>query len=309
MSLLNIPNQSRTSYRLAVNTALQSLAVDHADAIAPDPTYAYMMWADTSGSPTVIVKQRNAANAAWVNVGVLDASGHRPYYNGASLGDAATKTVGSSSGQVALLGAGGVFPASYLPTSASEVPTGAIMDFFGATAPSGWYLLDGSTIGPAASLAIFADDNLEALFLHIWSNSTNTWNAVSGGRGASNAADWAANKTIQLPDARGCTTIALDNLGGTAASRVTLLSTSGANSTINGARGGAQTHKLANNETPAHTHTVPLVQTSGAGSSGIDAIHVTSRNAAVPETTSSFGGGSAHSNTQPWVALGKIIKA
>jgi hypothetical protein len=117
------------------------------------------------------------------------------------------------------------------------VPTGTVMSgYFGTTAPAGFLFVDGKTIGNAASSGTArANADCEALFTKLWDYTSLT---VSGGRGANAAADWAANKTIALPDHRGKTMAALDNLGGTNAA---VLSPSGIASTTRAATGGAAT--------------------------------------------------------------------
>ena len=65
---LNIDNISRSLFRAEVNQSLQALASLSSGATAPTTTYAYMLWADTT---TGILKQRNAANSAWINKGTI----------------------------------------------------------------------------------------------------------------------------------------------------------------------------------------------------------------------------------------------
>ena len=87
-------------------------------------------------------------------------------------------------------------------------PTGVIDHFFGTTPPAGWVTRNGETIGSAASGATNrANADTEALFAHIWGETSNTGDFViqdsSGSpttRGASAAADFAANKRMPLPD-------------------------------------------------------------------------------------------------------------
>lgn len=62
---MNISNQTFTATRADINAALQALASNNSGATEPSSTYAYQWWADTT---TGILKQRNAANSAWINV-------------------------------------------------------------------------------------------------------------------------------------------------------------------------------------------------------------------------------------------------
>lgn len=83
---------------------------------------------------------------------------------------------------------------------------------------SGWVRLNARTIGSSSSGATErANADCETLFLHLWNNYTNTAAPVTGGRGASAAADWAANKTIAPPDMRGRGPFGVDDMGSTAA--------------------------------------------------------------------------------------------
>ncbi len=64
---------------------------------------------------------------------------------------------------------------------------------------TGWVVMDDGTIGSAASGASNrANADTSALFTVLWDNVADQWAPVSTGRGASAAADFAADKTIQL---------------------------------------------------------------------------------------------------------------
>lgn len=68
-----------------------------------------------------------------------------------------------------------------------------------STAPTGWVLANDGTIGNASSGGTTrANADTEDLFTLLWTNVSDTYAAVSGGRGASAAADFAADKTIAL---------------------------------------------------------------------------------------------------------------
>lgn len=115
--------------------------------------------------------------------------------------------------------------------------------------------------------------------------------------------------TFNVPDFRGRVLVALDNLGGTAASRITSASTNGANSTTLGGVGGAETHTLTIAEMPAHGHSA-LKTDGGAGLPGWTYLEIVPTNAVgiTGDTVPSQGGGAAHNNTQPWIAVPYIIK-
>jgi len=61
----NIANQSFPATRSDINNALSAAVSNNSSATAPTTTYAYMFWADTSSDT---LKQRNAANNAWIDV-------------------------------------------------------------------------------------------------------------------------------------------------------------------------------------------------------------------------------------------------
>lgn len=92
---------------------------------------------------------------------------------------------------------------SFVTTIQNTIPTGSILKGFWSAAPAGWLLVNGGTVGNAASAAtLYASDDALAIYTHLWDNLANAQAAVSGGRGASAAADFAANKTITMPDSR-----------------------------------------------------------------------------------------------------------
>jgi hypothetical protein len=78
---------------------------------------------------------------------------------------------------------------------------------------AGFVRLNGKTIGASASTGSeLADASAQALFLYLW-NKDSTLVVTPGGRGASAAADWAANKAIALPDGRNRLLMALADMG------------------------------------------------------------------------------------------------
>ena len=134
----------------------------------------------------------------------------------------------------------------------SGIPTGCMMMFGATTAPTGWVRCNARTIGNASSSATErASADTESLFTFLWTNYSDTVCPVGGGRGASAAADYAANKAIGLPDLRGRALFGLDDMGNSAAAR---LAGATIDQTTNGASGGADTVTLVEANLPSHTH-------------------------------------------------------
>lgn len=198
-------------------------------------------------------------------------------------------------------------------------PTGAVVSYIGTTAPTAWLLLDGKTIGDASSSATGrANADCEALFTLLWNSFADAQAAVGGGRGASAAADWAAHKAIALPDARGRAIFGQDDMGGSAASRLTSAG-SGVDGATLGVTGGSQllhghTHTGTTASGGAHTHTVVRTDASGGATglmSGLNTLgtHETSSAGAHTHTitTDSTGSGSSQ-NVPPALVLNYIIK-
>lgn len=162
-------------------------------------------------------------------------------------------------------------------TAPAFVPSGALMPFAGSSAPSGWLL----TFGQAVSRTTYA-----ALFAAIGT----TYGSGDG------------STTFNLPDLRGRVVAGEDDMGGTAANRITTAG-SGISGTTLGAAGGSQTHTLTTAQMPSHTHNYIISNSSG----GTRARDGGTLNAGTG-TTASAGSDEAHNNTQPTIILNYIIK-
>lgn len=192
--------------------------------------------------------------------------------------------------------------------------TGMEVDYAIDAAPSGWVRKNGGTIGsPGSSATERAHADAEALYTLLWQAYSDAQCSVSGGRGASAAEDFAADKPLTLPDARG---------------NVTVPQKTGSFGTLGGLV-GAETHTLDTSELPVvadHTHTQPTHSHDVPGLT-FDSSTVSGSNAGAytdggitPFTTApsggddtgaagGFGGGGAHNNIQPSVVTGcRIIK-
>jgi hypothetical protein len=81
---------------------------------------------------------------------------------------------------------------------------------------TGWVRSNGRTVGSAASGGTErAAGDVEELFAFLWNGFSNSICAVSGGRGANAAADFAANKTIATLDMRDRAPFGLSDMGST----------------------------------------------------------------------------------------------
>lgn len=211
-----------------------------------------------------------------------------------------------------------------------RVKTGFIKMDFGTDPISGFVRLNARTIGNAGSGATErANADTEALYIFLYDRLPNTICPVSGGRGANAAADYAANKTLGLPDGRGRGLFGIDTMGNSAASRLGGITFSAGSSTAPGSTGGAATHTLTVGEMPAHDHPGSLTDIEGnhthdylqsPSTVGFGGGVSNGGGPSVPGTTSASGahnhavavagqgGGAAHLNMPPFMLVTFHIK-
>lgn len=135
--------------------------------------------------------------------------------------------------------------------------TGDLKVTYGTGSLSGFVRSNGRTIGSATSGASErANSDVQALFLFLWAADANL--VVSTGRGVSAAADYAANKTIALPDWRGRALAGLDDMGNSAAGRLTSTYFGTAATALGAAGGNEKMPGLATTNLPAYTPTGTL---------------------------------------------------
>jgi len=188
---------------------------------------------------------------------------------------------------------------------------------------SGWVRANGRTIGSAASGATErANADAAALYSHLWNNFTNAVCPVSTGRGANAAADFAANKTIQLLDWRGYVPGGLDDMGNSAASRWANVPVVSGDATTAGSVLGEATHQISQGELPtvdfavtipsgqgSHKHTYSKATGSYGAAGGGAGLAVTiadtdTSTSTLPQmtgTAASGGSGTAHNTVQKTV--------
>lgn len=219
--------------------------------------------------------------------------------------------VGASSG------GGGGSPVD--PTTISA--TGDMKVAYGTSVLSGWVRANGRTIGSATSGASERSNaDCQSLFQYLWAADANL--AVSGGRGVSAAVDWAANKTIALPDWRGRALAGLDDMGNSAAGRLTA-TYFGTAATALGAAGGTESRTLTAAQLPSsipytdpgHSHSVnvPSGQSSTFGnvllraSANVADVVVTSGTSTTGITINPSGG-NAHATVSPMMLATIYLK-
>lgn len=201
--------------------------------------------------------------------------------------------------------------------SADEIfQTGDIIIGWSTSARTGAVRLNGNTIGSAASGATErANADTADLFTFCWNNFSDFYCPVSGGRGASAAADFAANKTLTLLSGQGKALFGSDTMGGTVANisqRSTTISTTNlsASITVTANTGLFVGMQVSSANIPAGTTitaisgpTVTLSAPATATASGTAARFSTFRDAQVPGAS---GGDDAHTLAQSElsVALG-----
>ena len=149
---------------------------------------------------------------------------------------------------------------------------------------TGWVRANGRTMGSASSGATErANADTATLYAYLWNNFSNTICPVSTGRGANAAADFAANKTIQLLDWRGYVPGGLDDMGNSAASRWANVPVVSGDTITAGSVLGEATHSLTEAENGPHAH--------GGKTTGTPTV-----TALATTTDASIGGGGTGSN-------------
>lgn len=176
--------------------------------------------------------------------------------------------------------------------------TGDIKAAYGTSVLSGWVRMNGRTIGSATSGATErANSDCQSLFQYLWGADPNL--QVIGGRGASAAADWAANKLLVLPDLRGRAIAGLDDMGNIPGGVLTT-TYFGTATNVLGARGGVQSQTLALLNLPPYTPAGSLslstivstgVSTSVTGTATVNAVNWVASNPSDASFISATGGG------------------
>ncbi len=174
----------------------------------------------------------------------------------------------------------------------SLIKTGMTVDYFGSSAPSGWLFLNGGTIGDAGSGASERQNaDTQTLFILLWNSVGDSYCTVSGGRGASAVLDFAAGKTITLPDSRGRVFVGKDT----------------ATFGVLGQPIGNETVTLSEGNLPSHSHSVEIPSSTNSVQSGGD-FNVLTDSSTTSTGTTSIGSSTPITIIQPSLVCNKIIK-
>lgn len=181
--------------------------------------------------------------------------------------------------------------------TAGSFTTGDVKATFKSSADTGWVMMNDGTIGNGSSGGTTrANADTEALFTLLWNNVSDTYAAVSGGRGANAAADFAANKTIALPKSLG-RSLAVAGAG------------SGLTSRSLGQTAGAETETPTTAKTAAHTHAQDgSTLLNAAGASNMTLHTAPPTNLTTGGTTGSTGSGTALAIVDPTLFVNVMIK-
>lgn len=182
--------------------------------------------------------------------------------------------------------------AVFASTVSGVFPAGIMAPYAGASAPTGWLLCDGSAISRTTYAALFAVIGT-------------TYGAGDG------------STTFNVPDLKGRAPIGRDNMGGTAANRITSGVSGIVGTTLGAAGGDERLHQHTHTVTdPGHTHPTSKTNLSGqvangGGSSGntinISTPTVATDSATTGITIANAGAGSSQ-NVQPSLVVNYIIK-
>ena len=173
--------------------------------------------------------------------------------------------------------------------SLTTVPTGALTQYAGGSAPNGWLVCDGSTV----SRSTYSD--LHALLKDV--GGTDNY-AYGNGDGST---------TFTLPDLRGRIPVGVgQQTSGKWDSAEEDYSGSGTNFVL-AATGGTEDHKLLTAELPSHSHAVEANSQNYVDGGTARALG-SNNGSDGTYNSSSVGSDSPHNNLPPYLALNYIIK-
>lgn len=144
-----------------------------------------------------------------------------------------------------------------------QVPTGTPVAAVSTTIPYGYVSANGTTIGNGSSNATGrANADTQFLFVLIWGSCSNaicpiyTSTGAASTRGASAAADYAANKALAVWNMNGAALMGADSQNGTTSTNLSGATVVSGDRTTPGSILGANVITLSQSQMPAHIHSV-----------------------------------------------------
>lgn len=146
----DVANQNGALFRADVNSAFQAGQTNNSGGSAPGTTYPFQFWADTGAG---VLRMRNAANTAWVTIGLLGIANFGHLLPGSIVFHAKSAV-----------------PAGFLKANGGAVSRATYSDLFGEI---------GTTFGSGDGSLTFNVPDLRGEFLRGWDDSR----GVDSGRG------------------------------------------------------------------------------------------------------------------------------
>jgi len=214
----------------------------------------YLIQAGTTATPQNCY-QDSGLTLAWPNPITLDSAGRIPqiFCADGSIKIRLTNSAGITqlvADNLLVVGPSGGGGGGSTVDPTTILATGDFKQVYNTGVLTGFVRCNGRSIGSATSGATErANADTSALFVFLWNADSNL--AVSGGRGASAAADFAANKALALPDCRGRSFASMTDMGASASTIWdTATFTAGGNGATLGATVGAATRAIAQANLP-----------------------------------------------------------
>jgi hypothetical protein len=216
----------------------------------------YLIQAGTTSTPQNCY-QDSGLTLAWPNPITLDSAGRIPqiFCADGSIKIRLTNSAGIQqlvADNILVVGPSGGGGGGGSVDTTAILNTGDFKLVYNTGTLSGFVRCNGRTIGNATSGATErANSDTSALFSFLWAADSNL--SVSGGRGADAATDFAANKTIALPDCRNVAMAGLGDMGNSDRALFSGVTFNSGNSTTLGSYIGAGTRTLVTANLPPYT--------------------------------------------------------